>query len=417
MGIKSSFPQAQNKLRENSPSTYPVQGNLFGNINTSVAAPSSPPTCQAQGNLFGNINPPVVAPSQISSGTLFGNVNPSAVAPSSPSTSQVQGKLFGNTNPPVIAPSQVSSGALFGSMHPVQKQDPVPNSFSSNFSSTGQSSRTSPFGSSNNSTLFGNSTPYGGQSLPRASEPRSWMGQSTTFSTEPSSQASHLPQTLQHNANDPTCISQPIKEMNLAPGGLIGQTVKRDTRPPSIWDTSSTILFNVQILNAESFNKVTGLPPPHTPVDSRMYAQYGIPWVSIWDSDFGIDVGKGFEGIKSIAEIDGAMKQIKVAESGTPDFWEKIGGMGNFRVASKGLSTNSTLPQDDDATFKDVKQTTDAVGAVEPVGNTTTCEGKDESGGEVDEDCDFEIITLDTASTPSNFTPRAEMEKKLTKIA
>ncbi len=58
-------------------------------------------------------------------------------------------------------------------------------------------------------------------------------------------------------------------ELGIAPGGLIKQCVLEDTHPAWIWDTDRQISFNVQILNSELFQQVTGVAPPDTPISAR----------------------------------------------------------------------------------------------------------------------------------------------------
>ncbi len=90
--------------------------------------------------------------------------------------------------------------------------------------------------------------------------------------------------------------------MGVAPGGLIKQCILEDTHPASIWERDRTVCFNVQILNSEMFQQVTGKAPPSTPISAKTYADQGLPLYKIYGETSTI---KGdFDGIKSVKELD-----------------------------------------------------------------------------------------------------------------
>jgi hypothetical protein len=61
-------------------------------------------------------------------------------------------------------------------------------------------------------------------------------------------------------------------QMGIAAGGGIKQVIRRDFHPADIWDKDKVIIFNIQILNASAFYKITTLPPPSTPINANTYA-------------------------------------------------------------------------------------------------------------------------------------------------
>lgn len=62
-------------------------------------------------------------------------------------------------------------------------------------------------------------------------------------------------------------IKEEIKsEMAVAPGGFITQTIVRDPIPADKWDAENIVMFNVQLVNATSFEKLLGLKAPNTPI-------------------------------------------------------------------------------------------------------------------------------------------------------
>lgn len=92
-------------------------------------------------------------------------------------------------------------------------------------------------------------------------------------------------------------------EFGIAAGGLINQTIVRDEQDPSKWEPSSGTTFNVQILNSEIFEEVTGLTPPPTPVTAAEYSEYGYPYYSIYD-ETPSDVQGNFAGVQSVNQLD-----------------------------------------------------------------------------------------------------------------
>ena len=90
--------------------------------------------------------------------------------------------------------------------------------------------------------------------------------------------------------------------MGVAPGGLIKQCIIEDTHPASIWDRDRSVCFNVQILNSEMFQQVTGKAPPSTPISAKTYADQSLPFYKIYGETSTV---KGdFDGIKSVKELE-----------------------------------------------------------------------------------------------------------------
>jgi hypothetical protein len=127
---------------------------------------------------------------------------------------------------------------------------------------------------------------------------------------------------MQTNSEPPAAPAPKVEAMGLAAGGLIKQSINEDKYPASIWDTENSILFNVQLLNSDSFVAVTGRAPPSTPIDAKTYKQHGWPFYDIWmEEKTGI---KGdFDAVKSVGEMDESL-----AMSGKNAFWGKLSGNG-----------------------------------------------------------------------------------------
>lgn len=90
--------------------------------------------------------------------------------------------------------------------------------------------------------------------------------------------------------------------MAVARGGHIKQAINEDHYLPDSWQPDHTLAFNVQLINSEVFQQVTGQPPPRTPVTAKAYAEAGLPFFDIHEQPSHIH--GDFKNVKSIAEID-----------------------------------------------------------------------------------------------------------------
>jgi hypothetical protein len=94
----------------------------------------------------------------------------------------------------------------------------------------------------------------------------------------------------------------PGMEMGIAAGGLIKQTIVQDDRKYE-WDYTQTKVFNVQVLNSQHFQHVTGLIPPDPCINAATYAMYGYPFFSMYEEpttvlgDFGL--------VQSVGQMNG----------------------------------------------------------------------------------------------------------------
>ncbi|KAF2170018.1 hypothetical protein M409DRAFT_64401 [Zasmidium cellare ATCC 36951] len=102
---------------------------------------------------------------------------------------------------------------------------------------------------------------------------------------------------------DPSRMRDPSSTMSVSAGGLIRQTIVKDSYHPELWNPTNGSIFNVQILNSNTFKQITGMDPPESPISAQTYAACGAPYFEVYDEKpSGI---KGdFEGIKSVNEQD-----------------------------------------------------------------------------------------------------------------
>lgn len=91
--------------------------------------------------------------------------------------------------------------------------------------------------------------------------------------------------------------------MAVAAGGLIKQSIHRDTYSTDSWDSSSTIVFNVQILNANNFKAMTGETPPKAPRDWKTYKKAGGKFYDIPEASSSLS--RFFKGVKSVGQLEG----------------------------------------------------------------------------------------------------------------
>jgi hypothetical protein len=67
----------------------------------------------------------------------------------------------------------------------------------------------------------------------------------------------------------------PLEILSNAPGGFINQVILPDDNPSDFWDTSSSLTFNVQLVDAKLCKIVLGRHPLLPPVTAFDYAN---PW-------------------------------------------------------------------------------------------------------------------------------------------
>ena len=100
-----------------------------------------------------------------------------------------------------------------------------------------------------------------------------------------------------------TCETAFSPEMSLGAGGLIKQSILRDPHLSAAWDTENTAMFNIQLLNAALFHRVTGMHPPPSPVSAETYAAAGLPFFEL-PHEVPSGIEGNFEDIKTVSQLD-----------------------------------------------------------------------------------------------------------------
>lgn len=91
--------------------------------------------------------------------------------------------------------------------------------------------------------------------------------------------------------------------MSVLAGGYIKQYIARDPYKRDSWDHSSKATFNLQILNAALFPKITGYAAPKCPISASTYSKLGLPFFQY--SETPIPISGDFTGLKSLDDSSG----------------------------------------------------------------------------------------------------------------
>ncbi|KIW21348.1 hypothetical protein PV08_01928 [Exophiala spinifera] len=94
------------------------------------------------------------------------------------------------------------------------------------------------------------------------------------------------------------------KRMSLGAGGSVSQNISADHYQPSVWDASRRKLINIQIINSNDFEKLTGVKSPPTPIGFETYESLGLPFFHYYLED-ATAVSGDFSGVMSIEALAG----------------------------------------------------------------------------------------------------------------
>ncbi|KAH9213726.1 hypothetical protein DL95DRAFT_410099 [Leptodontidium sp. 2 PMI_412] len=85
-----------------------------------------------------------------------------------------------------------------------------------------------------------------------------------------------------------------MAENTVTPREFTNQAIVKDPIPADEWDLQNTILFNLQLMNASTFEAVLGIKAPKTPITASLYRKYRYPFMKSYE-----ELG----GINGIAEV------------------------------------------------------------------------------------------------------------------
>ncbi len=81
--------------------------------------------------------------------------------------------------------------------------------------------------------------------------------------------------------------------MGLAPGGRMRQEIYADRFSIHDWDTEHGSRCFVHLVNATTWQAVTGRHPPSRPLTAEQYTTAGFPWFDYYDADLKALNGSG----------------------------------------------------------------------------------------------------------------------------
>lgn len=135
-------------------------------------------------------------------------------------------------------------------------------------------------------------------------------------------------------------------EMAVAAGGSIQQVIVRDRHSDDHWEPTRMVMFNLQLLNASTFESL-GISIPSTPVTAETYALYGYPFFDLEEQKSGI---AGNFPLNTVAQLDKTNNQnetLHEAESGLDFPSIKIGGETSQDAEEEDAETEDDMDVDD----------------------------------------------------------------------
>ena len=94
---------------------------------------------------------------------------------------------------------------------------------------------------------------------------------------------------------------RPSVTLTVGAGGTIKQEIAEDHHNPRIWDIANAKLLSIQIVNSASFEQITGMLAPPTPIDARTYAKQKLPFYELYN-ETPSTVGGAFAHIQPVPD-------------------------------------------------------------------------------------------------------------------
>jgi hypothetical protein len=102
-------------------------------------------------------------------------------------------------------------------------------------------------------------------------------------------------------------------QMGFGAGGRMTQKIYPDRFGIETWDQNNFGSVFVHIVNSEQYYKITGAPPPPTPIDAATYVEMELPWFELYDEqEADLEASKKLAAVKSIHEKDQAARVINI---------------------------------------------------------------------------------------------------------
>jgi len=106
--------------------------------------------------------------------------------------------------------------------------------------------------------------------------------------------------------------------MGICAGGKMKQEIYPDPHGFDTWDTENYGRLFVHIVNSEMYREITGMAPPQTPINAKVYTNCGLPWFDLYGGELGdLSGAKEFAKVKTVKETD-QEKGLEGAQDDTP---------------------------------------------------------------------------------------------------
>jgi hypothetical protein len=93
--------------------------------------------------------------------------------------------------------------------------------------------------------------------------------------------------------------------MGIGAGGEMKQKIYPDSYGIDVWDQNNYGRIAIHIVNSAQFLELTGIQPPPTPVVTKSYTEYGLPWFDLYDeTKEDVSPSEHLTAVKTIVEID-----------------------------------------------------------------------------------------------------------------
>lgn len=86
----------------------------------------------------------------------------------------------------------------------------------------------------------------------------------------------------QNDSVEASAEAPAVREMTIAPGGHIYQTIVADPLSAYDWDVEKMVMFNVQLIDVASCDSL-GIVVPSTPITAEAYAENGYPFFNMYE--------------------------------------------------------------------------------------------------------------------------------------
>lgn len=99
-------------------------------------------------------------------------------------------------------------------------------------------------------------------------------------------------------------FTSPASEMGLGAGGQMRQKIYPDRHGIDCWDTADFASIFIYIVNSAVYFDLTGMDPPPTSISARTYAEFGLPWFSVYDEAEGdVEASGRLQRVRSVNDL------------------------------------------------------------------------------------------------------------------